>query len=332
MPAKKTRNPEETGPQTLQEAIKYFSDPDACLEAAIQLRWQGGPVTCPTCGSTDVHFIATRRIWRCSQQHERRQFSVKVGTIMEDSPIPLAKWMTAIWLLANCRNGISSYELARDIDVTQKTGWFLLHRIRLSMQAGGFATVDGEVEVDETYIGGKARNMHVSKRKRMGITQGRSMAGKVAVLGLLDRHGKDGVSQFRAKVAAGRKKHHLQPFVREHVEAGSTVNTDNHFSYQGLATEYAHNVIDHAEKYVDGNIHTNGCENFWSLLKRAIKGTYVSVEPFHLFRYLDEQCFRFNNRKLTDAERFAYAASAIVGKRLTYKALIGANMLESRTN
>lgn len=187
MPAKKQRNPEETDPQTHQEAIQYFSDPDACLQAAIALRWGTGPVTCPTCGSTDVHFIATRRIWRCRQQHERRQFSVKVGTVMEDSPIGLDKWMVAIWLLANCKNGISSYDLARDLDVTQKTGWFLLHRIRLAMQAGGFETIDGgNVEVDETYIGGKARNMHVAKRKRMGITQGRSMAGKIAVLGLLD--------------------------------------------------------------------------------------------------------------------------------------------------
>jgi transposase-like protein len=319
-------------PETLQEAIRYFTDPDVCLAAAIQLRWQGGPVTCPTCGSTNVHFIATRRIWRCSQQHERRQFSVKIGTIMEDSPIGLDKWMVAIWLLANCKNGISSYELARAIGVTQKTGWFLLHRIRLAMQSGGFDVMDGTVEADETYIGGKARYMHKSKRERLNVRRGRSIAGKVAVMGLLERHGKDGHSRMRTKVLDSLRKGSVQGHVRNHVAPGAVVNTDSYKSYEGLSNDYQHCVIDHAETYVDGNIHTNGCENFWSLLKRAIKGTYVSVEPFHLFRYLDEQCFRFNNRKLTDAERFAYAASAIVGKRLTYKALIGEHLLESRTN
>jgi transposase-like protein len=242
--------------------------------------------------------------------------------------------MVAIWLLANAKNGISSYELGRSIGVTQKTAWFLLHRIRLAMQTGSFAKFGGVVEADETFIGGKARNMHYGKRKRMGITQGRSMAGKVAVFGLLDRHGKDGVSQIRLARIQSNKRRYLMGHIREHVEPGTTVNTDSLPSYVALQfdSEFTHNVIDHAEKYVDGSVHTNGLENFWSLLKRAIRGTYVSVEPFHLFRYLDEQSFRFNNRKLTDAQRFAYAASAIVGKRLTYKALIGANELESRQN
>ncbi len=318
-------------PTTLIDAVRFFSDPDVCLAAAIQLRWGGKPVSCPTCGATDVHFIATRRIWRCSQQHPRRQFSVKIGTVMEDSPIPLDKWMVAIWLLANAKNGISSYELHRAIGLTQKSAWFLLHRVRLAMQAADGGKLLGDVEADETYIGGKARNMHIKKRKRMGISQGRSMAGKIAVMGLLERHG-DGQSRIRTRVLTGRKKGNLQPVVREHVEAGSTIHTDAHFSYQGLQGDFTHCVVDHAEKYVDGQIHTNGCENFWSLLKRAIKGTYVSVEPFHLFRYLDEQAFRFNNRKLSDAERFAYAAAMIVGKRLTYKALIGKDLLESRAN
>ena len=314
------------------EATRYFSDPDVALAAAVALRWKGGPVACPTCGSTEVHFIATRRIWRCKAQHPQRQFSVKVGTIMEDSPITLDKWMVAIWLLANCRNGISSYELARDLGVTQKTGWFLLHRIRLAMQAGHIDRIFGDVEADETFIGGKARNMHYGKRKRMGITQGRSMAGKVAVFGLLDRHGKDGVSQVRLAQIPSNKRRHLMPHVQAHIEEGSTVHTDSLPSYIALESAYTHKVIDHAEAYVDGNVHTNGLENFWSLLKRAIKGTYVSVEPFHLFRYLDEECFRFNNRKLTDAERFAHAAAAIVGKRLTYKTLTGNDLPQSHQN
>lgn len=323
----------EAAPKTLLEATRYFADPDRCLKAAIQLRWGGGPVTCPTCGSTDVHFIKTRRIWRCSQQHERRQFSVRIGTVMEDSPIPLDKWMVAIWLLANAKNGISSYELHRAIGITQKSAWFLLHRIRMAMHSEPSGKMRGQVEADETFIGGKARNMHYGKRKRMGITQGKSMAGKVAVMGLLERHGANG-SQIRLAQIPSNKRRHLMGHIREHVEAGSTVNTDSLPSYIALQfnSEYTHKVIDHAEKYVEGEVHTNGVENFWSLLKRAIKGTYVSVEPFHLFRYLDEQCFRFNNRKLTDAERFAFAASTIVGKRLTYATLIGKDMLESRTN
>jgi len=251
---------------------------------------------------------------------------------MEDSPIALDKWMVAIWLLANAKNGISSYELGRSIGVTQKTGWFLLHRIRLAMQTGSFTKLGGDIEVDETYIGGKSRNMHADKRKRVGMQRGRSMAGKVAVMGLLDRHGKDGVSQVRTTVLKGRKSGTLQGEVRKHVAEGSNVYTDAFYSYRGLSGDYMHGFVDHAETYVDGQIHTNGCENFWSLLKRAIKGTYVSVEPFHLFRYLDEQCFRFNNRKMTDAERFAHAAATIVGKRLTYNTLIGKDLLESRTN
>jgi transposase-like protein len=321
----------EKQPTTLLEATRYFADPDRCLQAAIALRWGNGPVACPTCGATDVHFIATRRIWRCSQQHPRRQFSIKIGTVMEDSPIPLDKWMVAIWLLANAKNGISSYELHRSIGVTQKTAWFLLHRIRLAMQSETGGKINGTVEVDETYIGGKSRNMHESKRRRVGMKQGKT-PGKVVVMGLLDRHGKGGVSQIRMEVLGGLKRKAFQAHVREHVEVGSNIYTDAFLSYRGLQGDFVHGFIDHAEKYVDGEVHTNGCENFWSLLKRALKGTYVSVEPFHLFRYLDEQAFRFNNRNLNDAERFAHAASTIIGKRLTYKALTGKHMLESRQN
>jgi hypothetical protein len=322
----------DTYPKTLQEAVRYFTDPDVCLNAAIQLRWQGGPVACPTCGSAGVHFIATRRIWRCNERHERRQFSVKVGTIMEDSPIGLDKWMVAIWLLANAKNGISSYELARSIGVTQKTGWFLLHRIRLAMQSRTFARLFGEVEADETYIGGKARNMHGSKRKRVNVKRGRSIAGKVAVMALIDRHGSDGTSQVRTEILKNLKRPTVQGHVRKHVAPGAVLNTDAFFSYTGLNGEYVHRVIDHAEAYVDGTVHTNKCENFWSLLKRTIRGTYVSIEPFHLFRYLDEQAYRFNNRKKTDRERFVLAAGSIFGKRLTYRTLTGHDLLESCPN
>jgi hypothetical protein len=264
-------------------------------------------------------------VWKCYEKHPLAKFSLKVGTIFEDSPLSLSKWLPALWLLTNCKNGISSYELARALGVTQKTGWFMLSRLRLALQDERGGKFSGDVEADETYIGGKARNMHASKRKRLNMSMGNSMAGKVAVMGLLERHG-DGASQFRTVILTGRKKGHLQPHVRANVEAGATINTDALFSYKGLHSDYVHNVIDHAECYVNGNIHTNGCENFWSLLKRAIKGTYVSIEPFHLFRYLDEQTFRFNERKGTDASRFALALKGIIDKRVTYKALIGSEL------
>lgn len=315
-------------PTTLQQAIRYFTDLDVCLAAAIKLRWQNGPICCPTCGSTAVHFIATRRIWRCSELHTQRQFSVKVGTIMEDSPIGLDKWLTAIWLLASAKNGISSCELARSIGVTQKTAWFLLHRIRLAMQRGSFTKMGGQVQADETYIGGKARFMHKAKKAR--VITGTGGMGKVAVMGLLERHGPEGHSTVRANVVKGVWRKLLQAAIRANVEKNTAVFTDALKSYNGLNTDYVHQVIDHAEAYVDGQIHTNGLENFWSLLKRAIKGTYVSVEPFRLFRYLDEQTFRFNTRKMTDAKRFVEVGESIVGKRLTFDSLTGHDLAESR--
>lgn len=317
----------DTWPETLQDAIRYFTDQDVCLAAAIKLRWHDGPICCPMCGSTEVHFIATRRIWRCSEQHMQRQFSVKVGTIMEDSPIGLDKWLTAIWLLSSAKNGISSCELARSVGITQKTAWFLLHRIRLAMQRGSFTKMGGQVEADETYIGGKARNMHKDKRAR--VIKGTGGMGKVAVMGLLERHGPSGHSTVRVNVVKGIGRQLLQAAVRANVEKNTAVFTDALLSYKGLDADYIHGIIDHAEAYVDGQIHTNGLENFWSLLKRAIKGTYVSIEPFHLFRYLDEQTFRFNTRKMTDAQRFVNVGESIIGKRLTFDALTGHDLPQS---
>src|SRR5207253_7130495 len=223
------------------------------------------------------------------------------------------------WLIANAKNGISSYEIHRALGITQKSAWFMLHRIRLAMQTGTFKKLSGEVEVDETYIGGKARNMHEGKRK----AKGRGSVGKVAVMGLLARHTEKGHSIVKTIVVPNVTRPTLQHQVREHIESGSEVFTDTFGAYSGLNQEYAHQVINHAEAYVDGKVHTNGLENFWSLTKRCIKGTYVSIEPFHLFRYLDEETFRFNNRKDNDAGRFAKTLEAIAGRRLTYEELIG---------
>jgi transposase-like protein len=291
----------------------------------IAVRWSDGKVRCPQCGSDKVTYLENARLYRCYGTHPRQKFSLKVGTIFEDSPIGLEKWLPAVWLLVNCKNGISSYEIHRDLGVTQKSAWFMLHRIRLAVQSKSFVKLGGkgsEVEVDETFIGGAARYMSPSRRKRLIPSTG--VGGKTPVLGILDRGG-----EVRATVVPNRRKAHLQGEIRANVKPGSEVYTDALLSYQGLGFQgYMHQVIDHAEKYVDGKIHTNGLENFWSLLKRGIKGTYVSVEPFHLFRYLDEQTFRYNNRAtednpMNDSDRFKLAMSHIVGKRLTFAEVTG---------
>lgn len=305
-------------PTTLVEAIRYFADPDVSLDFMVNLRWADG-VVCPTCGSKDVRFLKTRHIWECKNKHEKRQFSVKVGTIFEDSPIAIDKWLVAIWMIANAKNGVSSYELARSIGVTQKTAWFMLHRIRLAMNSDN-GQFSGTVEADETYIGGKSINMHKSKREK--IIKGRGGVGKVVVMGLLERHGKN-ESKVQTKILADTSRKTIPPAVRESVKAGSNLITDALSPYNDLDKEYIHEVIDHAEAYVRGHVHTNSIENFWSLLKRAIRGTYVNVEPFHLTKYLDEESFRFNTRKNDDSGRFISATLGITGKRLTYKQLIG---------
>lgn len=308
-------------PTSLLEAVRYFADEDFARDYVASLRWPEGEQVCPRCGSIDEHyFLKTRKLWKCRDC--QKQFSIKKGTIFEDSPLPLSKWLPAMWMLANCKNGISSYELARALDVTQKTAWFMLHRIRLAMQADSFQKMKGEVEADETYIGGLARNMHFEKRERVVKAGGRGQSGKTAVMGLLERHSEKG-SQVRAKVVKKLDKDGLQGPVYRHVEYESTVYTDAFAGYKGLHWDFVHKVIDHAEAYARGIVHTNGLENFWSLLKRSIKGTYVSIAPFHLFRYLDEQTFRFNERKDTDQGRFEKLVSLIVGKRVEYAALTG---------
>ena len=311
-------------PKSLQQAIVYFSNTDNCTQYLAVRRWPNG-VTCPVCGSDHVSYNANRRTWKCSTHHSRREFSVKVGTIFEDSPISLDKWLAATWMLTNCKNGISSYEVARDLKVTQRTAWFMLHRIRLALQGNSFIKLGGpgtEVEVDETFIGGKARNMHLksAQRRRVDAT---GVGGKTPVIGILERGG-----EVRTAVVPNRRRKALQGEIVKHVAPETAVYTDNLMSYLGMPSDYQHAVIDHAVRYVDGKIHTNGLENFWSLLKRGLKGTYVSIEPFHLFRYLDEQAFRYNNRAtknnpIDDGDRFDLVVRRIVGKRLTWNDLTG---------
>jgi transposase-like protein len=302
-------------PQTLLEAVLHFSNLDVCHEYMAKIKWPTGKPVCPKCGCTKIGRIASRRMFQCKEKTCRKQFSVKVGTIFEDSPLGLDKWFVAVWCIANAKNGISSCELSRALGVTQKSAWFMLHRIRLAMQTGTFVKITGEIETDESLIGGKAKNMHKGKRK----VRGTGSVGKAVVHGLLQRGG-----DVRVKVVRNQKTATLQKEVRLNVEPGSTVYSDSLLSYVGLDFDYVHEMIDHAKEYVRGRVHTNGMENFWSLLKRTIHGTYVAVSPVHLDRYLDEQSFRFNKRRDDDGGRFIQLISGVVGKRVTYAELTGA--------
>ncbi len=300
-------------PKTLLEAVRFFSDIDMCNEYMKQIKWPDGTILCPKCSSDRVGEIKTRKMLRCKDC--RKQFSYKVGTIFEDSPLGLDKWFVAVWCITNCKNGISSYELARDLGVTQKSAWFMLHRIRLAMQDGSFVKMTGTVEADETFVGGKAKNMHYAVKKERII--GRGATGKMIVQGILNRKGR-----VIADVVRNTKRKTLNPNIEAVVEVGSTIYTDALRSYEGLAAKYEHQTVDHAKEYVHGEAHTNGMENFWSLLKRGIHGTYISVMPWQLFRYVDEQVFRFNEREKTDSQRFEEVMSRVLGRRLTYAHLI----------
>ena len=302
-------------PKTLLEVVTFFADEQRAFEAIRDRRWPNGKVACPLCGCEKVKFMEKVRRWNCNGC--RKQFSAKTGTIFEESPISFSKWLPAMWLIANAKNGISSYELHRSLGVTQKTAWFMLHRIRLAMQNESIEKLSGQVEADETYVGGKASNMHKDVRQRkIGDITG--FKGKTAVAGTLQRGGK-----VIAHVIDKASMKTLEPIVRQNVQEGSQLFTDALLSYKNMHRWFDHQFIDHGIAYVEGQIHTNGLENFWSLLKRTVKGTYVSVEPFHLFRYLDEQVFRFNERKGKDADRFNLVVKSVIGRRVTYRELTG---------
>ncbi len=317
-----------TEPQTLLEAVRHFADPDVTHNTMVELRWPSG-VHCPTCGRVDVRFVATRRIWECKEKHPKKQFSSKVGTIFEDSPLSLDKWFVAIWQIANGKNGISSYELARAIGVTQKSAWFMLHRIRLAMQTGSFIKSGGEFEADESFIGGRTKN--ISKARRAKSIPGSGVAGKQVVMGVLKRGTETEPSKAVAAHIPNLKKSQVHAAVKAAAEPGSLLYTYSLMSYSRLAGEYIHEVVDHGVEYVREHVHTNGMENFWSLFMRALKGTYISVEPFHLDAYVKDQTFRFNECKKNDGSRFREKLGAVAGKRVTYKELTGHGFLESPT-
>jgi transposase-like protein len=304
-------------PATLMEAVRHFADPDVALKTMVELRWPNG-VTCPRCNSKRVGFIATRRMWECKEKHPKKQFSAKVGTIFEDSPLGLDKWFVAIWAIANCKNGISSYELGKMVGVTQKSAWHMLHRIRVAMSVGSLEKFSGEVEADETFIGGKSKNMHANKRKHIAP----GYVGKAIVMGVLERGGEKSASRVRTMVLKSTRSAGIKKRVRDNVEPGSKLYTDSASAYQGMR-EFKHEFVNHTLEYVRGRVSTNGLENFWSLLKRSLKGTYVSVDPAHLGAYCDEQAYRFNARKGSDVMRFREVTGSVVGRRLTYKELTG---------
>lgn len=316
------------GIKTLQQAIQYFGDRENCRKFMVFVRWPDGNVQCPICGSTKVTWLAKANVYRCYGDHPKQKFSLKVGTVFEDSPIGLDKWLPAVWLLANCKNGISSYELHRAIGVTQKTAWFMLHRIRLAMESGSFKKMgfSGKpVEVDETFVGGKFKNMHASRRNKLQTAMDGQGDNKTPVMGMLDRY----TRQVRARVIPDVKRITLQTEILNNVVPVGKVYTDSASGYDNLkAMRFVHKTVNHLQEFVRKDVHTQGIENFWSLLKRGLNGTYVAVEPFHLDAYVAEQVFRYNNRAtkdnpLTDADRFMLAVSQTLGKRLTYAELTG---------
>jgi transposase-like protein len=298
-------------PATLIEVITYFSDKKTCVEFVRDLHWPNG-VTCPVCASHDVTELTTRQLWQCKGC--RKQFSVKVGTIFEDSAISLTKWLTAMWLMANARNGISSYELSRSLGVTQKTAWFMSHRIREAMRNGSIAKLSGVVEADETFVGGKDKNRHANKKKHIP-----GHGDTTIVLGMIERGGRP-----ITKVVDSVKGKDLQPEIRKHVEEGTVLYTDSLNSYKTLGADYQHGAVNHQKgEYVRGDVHTNTIESFWALFKRCVKGTHIHLSNYHLDRYLDEECYRYNNRKGDDKARFEAATSQVFGRRLTYNELTG---------
>jgi transposase-like protein len=316
----------ETMPKTLTAAIRYYSDTQTCINAVAALRWPDGKPTCPKChaveGERKHYWLDAQKRWKCYSC--RKQFSVKVGSVFEDSPLPLDVWLVALWMLCNCKNGVSSYEIGRATGIAQKSAWFVLQRLRLVLKdSRPLALGQGEenpVEVDECFIGGKPKNMH-QKRRLQRQVGAHGYADKTPVFGMLER----GTRQVRAAVIPNVKRETLQKKILDNVGFGATVYSDGWSGYDGLkGASFVHETVNHMNEYVRGSVSTQAIENFWSCLKRTLNGTYVAVEPFHLDRYLDEQMFRFNNRiGHNDGTRFQKALSQVGGKRLTWVELTG---------
>jgi transposase-like protein len=304
------------------DAIRYYSDEQVCINTVASLRWPDGKPVCPKCGVAEGdrkhYWLATQKRWKCYSC--RKQFSVKVDSVFEDSPLGLDKWMVALWMLCNCKNGVSSHEISRELGIAQQHAWHLLHRLRLALHLPEGEKLGGVVEADECFVGGRIGNMHQSKRAQMG-GKTRGTKGKAVVIGMVERGGR-----VRAIVSVDRSQSTIRPLIAANLAKDATLISDEWGGYVG--SHQNHEVINHAIEYVNEHIHTNSIENFWSLLRRALGGTYVSVEPIHLQKYIHEEVYRFNlrsrkNEKITNADRFALALSNVGGQSLTWKELTG---------
>ena len=307
-----------TYPKTLTAAIRYYSNEQTCIDAVAALRWENGKPVCPKCntaeGERKHYWLAAQKRWKCYSC--RKQFSVKVGSIFEDSALTLDKWMISLWMLVNCKNGVSSYELHRATGMGQKAAWFVLQRLRHMLNETSTAKMEGTIQIDECYIGGHPLNMHTSRRRKIGQRD-----HKTAVMGLIEM---GTPRQVRAHVIPNAKRETLQKAILEHVGFGATLHTDSAPAYDRVDTRYVHEQVNHMVEYVRGNVSTQAVENFWSCLKRTLNGTYIAVEAMHMDKYLAEQCYRFNNRiGMNDGDRFVKALAQVGGKRLTWNELTG---------
>lgn len=295
-------------PQSQLEAIRYFADEDRCIKFVAEQRWPNG-VVCPTCGRVDMSYLKTQRRWQCKSAHPKRQFSVKTGTIFEDSPLGLNKWLPAVWIIVNAKNGVSSYEMARTLSITQKSAWFLNHRIRAALAAnGGFEKLSGTVQGDETYVGG-----YKHRDAKHGYEN------KTAIVGVVEN--KKGVGQARAFVTKYADATTAMQFLKDHVEAGANLHTDESPIYYNAKRTFKHDTVNHRKReYARGAVTTNSIEGLWNLFKRSHRGTYTHLSAGHLGMYVAEHLYRYNNRQYSDSERFVMWFGGCA-RRLAYKTL-----------
>jgi hypothetical protein len=301
-------------PESLMDALRFFT-PDAADRYVESIKWPDGPC-CSKCGSVNVGRSADGRVIRCREKGCRRKSRLTADTIMHDTHLRLDQWCLAMWLIANCRNGVSSCEIARHIGCKQQSAWHLLHRVRHVLKEENARQLHGAVEADTTFVGGLLK--HISPKRRKEHHQRRGWGAKSVVHAMLER--RTGI--VRAEIVESEEPAYIRPIIEKHIQPGSLLSTDASYAYTWAGAAYVHRWVNHgAGEYVKGAATTNRCENFFNCLRRGLKGTYIAARPEHLAAYVDEQVWRFNNRRDSEWERFNRAMHLIVGKRLTYSAL-----------